>query len=312
MSYEAIAAHIKHDLERSLGITFSVGLAPSKVLAKIASKWDKPSGLTVIPGKKLPQYLGQLAAGDVWGIGPQTAAHLAQFGIRTALDFALQEPGWVKQHLTKPHQEIWQELRGTAVLPLETEARHDFKSISKTKTFTPPSNDRTYVFAQLSKNIENACIKARRHHLIARKVCFFLRTQAFEHDGYDITLTRATAFPNEIIRLVDVYFDQVFQPRLRYRLTGVVLTHLTEDLPVQLDLFDDVLKVENTARIYNCVDTLAGKYGKHTLFLGASMPAMRHAQHTGERADVPARKRELFKGETARKRLGIPMLGDVL
>lgn len=312
MSYEAIAAHIKQELERTLGLTFSLGLAPSKVVAKIASKWQKPSGFTVITGKKLPQYLGKLAVGDVWGIGPQTAAHLAQFNIRTALDFALKEVGWVKQHLTKPHQEIWQELRGTAVLPLEVTEQHDYKSISKTKTFTPPSNDRTYVFAQLSKNIENACIKARRHHLLTRKVCFFLRTQAFDHDGYEITLTRATAFPNEIVRLVDIYFDEIFRPDLRYRLTGVIFSHLTEDLPVQLDLFDDVLKVANTARLYDCVDTLARKYGKHTLFLGSSLLAMRSAQHAGERADVPARKKALFKDETARKRLGLPMLGDVI
>ena len=310
MSYAAIAAHIKQDLERALGLTFSVGLAPSKVVAKIASKWQKPAGLTVISGKQLPQYLAKLAVGKVWGIGPQTAAYLAQFGIKTALDFAVKEAAWVKQHVTKPHWEIWQELRGTAVLPLETAEKHDYKSISKTKTFTPPSNDRAYVFAQLSKNIENACIKARRHHLVARKVCFFLRTQDFHEEGYELTLTRATAFPNEIVRLVDAHFDQLFKPHLRYRLTGVVLSHLTEGLPVQLDLFDDLLKVEKTAKVYDCVDALAQRYGKHTLFLASSLPAVQRAQHTGERSDLPTRKKELFQGETARKRLGIPMLGD--
>src|SRR5688572_22894805 len=74
LSYEAIAAHIKADLERELGLTFSMGLAPTKVVAKIASKWRKPAGLTVIPGTSLHDYLAQVALEDVWGIGPQTMA----------------------------------------------------------------------------------------------------------------------------------------------------------------------------------------------------------------------------------------------
>ena len=57
MSYPAITAAIKHDLEVKLGMTFSIGLAPTKVVAKLASKWQKPSGLTVISGRELPDYL---------------------------------------------------------------------------------------------------------------------------------------------------------------------------------------------------------------------------------------------------------------
>jgi nucleotidyltransferase/DNA polymerase involved in DNA repair len=57
-----------------LGFTFSVGLAPTKVVAKIASKWQKPSGLTVIPGRELHRFLARVQAGKVWGIGKQTTA----------------------------------------------------------------------------------------------------------------------------------------------------------------------------------------------------------------------------------------------
>src|SRR5262244_1579367 len=186
MSYEAIAARIKADLEHDLGLTFAVGLAPTKVVAKIASKWQKPAGLTVISGNDLHHYLDQVPIGDVWGIGAQTTAYLTRFGIVTALDFARQEELWVRSKLTKPHQDIWHELRGTAVIPLEVGAHHAYQSISKTKTFTPPTSDRTMLLAQLSKNVENACIKARRHKLEARCVSFFLRTQDFQHTGYEL------------------------------------------------------------------------------------------------------------------------------
>ena len=61
MSYIQIAERIKRDLDTELGFTFSVGLAPNKVVAKIASKWQKPSGLTAIPGRELHRYLEQVA-----------------------------------------------------------------------------------------------------------------------------------------------------------------------------------------------------------------------------------------------------------
>lgn len=266
----------------------------------------------MISGRELPDYLRQLPVGDVWGIGKQTTSYLTQFGIRTALEFALKDEAWIKQHqLSKPYQEIWKELRGEAVLPWELEPKTDYKSVSKMKTFTPPSNDRTYVLGQLSKNVENACIKIRRYTLVARKVYFVLRTHDFRHHGYEITLSRATAFPNEMLHVIAEHFDQVFQPGTRYRLTGVVLTQLAESKPLQLDLFDGPIKVERMERVYESIDELDKRYGKHTVFLGSSLPAMVNRQHVGERGEVAPRKINLFTGETERKRLGLPMLGDV-
>ena len=186
---------IKADLEQDLGITFSLGLAPTKVVAKIASKWHKPAGCTIIAGKQLHEYLDQVAIGNVWGIGEQTTAYLARFGIATALDFARKNEHWVRAKLTKPHVAIWHELRGVSVIPLEIGEKHDYQSISKTKTFTPPTAEREMLLAQLSKNIENACIKARRHKLAARRVFFLLRTQEFRHAGYELVLSRPTNIP---------------------------------------------------------------------------------------------------------------------
>jgi DNA polymerase IV len=65
MSYLEMAAKIKHELDTKLGFTFSVGLAPNKVVAKIASKWQKPSGLTAIPGRDIHLFLQELPVGKV-------------------------------------------------------------------------------------------------------------------------------------------------------------------------------------------------------------------------------------------------------
>ena len=307
MSYLQIVEKIKRDLDTELGFTFSAGLAPNKVLAKIASKWKKPSGLTTIPGRDIHLFLTDLPVNKVWGIGAKTTALLNKFGIQTALDFARQPEFWVNKWLTKPGYEIWQELNGHSILPLITEEKSTYQTIQKVKTFTPPSSDRNFVFSQLSKNIESACIKARRYRLAAQGAAIFLKTQQFRYRWLEVRFTHATAFPHQIVRAIEPAFAQLFQPEEEYRATGVVLLKLDEDTMIQLDLFGEALKAERFSRVYKAVDHMREKYGKHTVYLGTSLLAQKFSQHLGERGDEPLRKRELFKGETKRKRMGIPM-----
>jgi len=312
LSYRQMAERIKHDLDTELGCTFSVGLAPNKVLAKLASKWQKPSGLTVIPGPSIHQFLQDLPVGTVWGIGPQTAALLGKQGLHTALQFARKSEIWVKKLLTKPFYDIWQELNGRCVLPLLTAEKTAYQSIQKWKTFTPPSPDRDFVFAQLSKNIENACIKARQYHLAARGAFVALKTQQFLVRGIEVKFSRATAFPHEMLPAIQPAFARLFHAGEEYRATGAVLVRLEEDTMRQLELFEDALKIERFSRVYQAMDHLREQFGKHAVFLGSSYLAHRFAQHLGARGDVPERTRQLFKGETKRKRLGIPMfMGNV-
>jgi nucleotidyltransferase/DNA polymerase involved in DNA repair len=308
MSYERIAQAIKHDLDTELGFTFSVGLAPTKVLAKIGSKWLKPSGLTAIPGRRIHLFLEKLPVEKVWGIGPQTSALLGKHRIRTALEYARQPEAWVRRTMTKPFYQIWQELNGKLVMELELTEKASYQSIQKMKTFSPPSADKAFVFAQLSKNIENACIKARRYQLAAAGIIIFLRQQDFRDRGLEIRLSRASAFPHEMLPLVELAFASLFNPRQSYRSTGVILLDLRECHDEQLDLFGASLQIERMTRLYQGVDRIKAKYGKHTLFLGSSFYAHAWTQHEGERGMLPERKQNMLKGESARKHLAIPML----
>ena len=308
MPYERMAAKIKQDLENELGMTFSVGLGPNKSIAKLGSRMKK--GLTIIPAYAIHHYLRGLPVQKIWGIGSQTTAFLEKNRMPTALQFAEKRREWVYANMTKPHQEIWEELHGAFVYQLTTDAKHEYQSISKTKTFTPPSTDRAFVFSQLSKNIENACIKARRHKLATRKIFFYLKTQEFSHRGLEITLTNPTASPNEIVKLVDEMFDEVYRARVPYRATGIVLMDLSVDANLQPDLFGATLDLDKWRRVYATVDDLDQKFGKHTVFLSSTLTALNRKVTTGERGDTPHTARELFKGENFRQRLSIPMLGE--
>src|SRR5262249_33193754 len=212
MAYLPIAERVQQELEKTLGFTFSVGLAPNKVVAKIASKWQKPSGLTAIPGRELHHYLAKLPVGNVWGIGPQTTALLHKHGVQTALQFAQQPETWVKRYFSKPFYQIWQELNGASVFELVTGEHETYHPIQKVKTFTPPSRDHDVVFAQLAKNIENACVKMRQYKLATERVLIFLRTQEFHDTGLELDLSRPTSFPNDILRVVSPAFEDLFVP----------------------------------------------------------------------------------------------------
>lgn len=307
MSYLKIAEQIKQVLDTELGFTFSIGLGPTKVIAKIASKWQKPSGLTCITHWDIDRYLVKLPVEKLWGIGKQTTAYLAKHSIYTALEFSRLSERWIRQHLTKPFYEIWQELHGKHVLLVATEAKHGYQSIQKFKTFSPPSKDYGFVLSQLSKNIENACMKARRYHLVAWRAGCMLRTQDFRDFGLEVAFNRPTSFSHEVIKALIPLFDKLFFPSLLYRSTGVWLFKLRGENNMQLNLYDSSLEIEKCNRIYHAIDHLRKRYGKHTVFFGTSLMANKFAQHVGERGDAPARQDVLFKGETPRRRLGIPL-----
>ncbi len=311
MSYAQMAAAIKRDLDAELGMTFSIGLSATKVLAKIGSKWQKPSGLTLMPLPEVPQFLAKTPVGSVWGIGPNTTAYLQKHSVATALDFARKDGAWVAAHLSKPFVEIWKELNGEAVYPIDAVGRESYQSISKTKTFTPLSKDPAFVLSQLSKNIENACIKARRWDLSTPVIFFFLKTQDFKYHGCEIKLSHPTNVPQDILRMVEAEFPKVFKRGVPYRATGITLMKLSEGGGAQLDLFGAVEKSDALTRVFKSVDDISARYGKHAIFLASSLKAMEHGAHVGERGDVTDRVKNLFPGETARRRLAIPMLGEV-
>lgn len=270
-SYPQIAFEIKKQIESELGITVSVGLSSSKTLCKIASKWQKPAGFTIIGFRERQAFLKDVPIGDVWGIGHATATFLTKFGISTAWQFAEMNEEWVRAHLTKPHIQCWEELNGRSVIQLETHEKQVYQSIGKSKTFSPPSSDVTYVFAQLSKNIENAFIKARRYKLGSRLLYLFLRKNDYSYDGVELKLDRVTSFPTDVLPHAKKLFPKFFHAKTLYRSTGVMLMNLENHEKNQLTIFDSVPKILKQERIFGAIDALAERYGKHSVFMGTSL-----------------------------------------
>jgi nucleotidyltransferase/DNA polymerase involved in DNA repair len=305
-SYETITFQIKKEIERELGIGVSAGLSLTKVLAKVASKHQKPDGLTVIPGRLIARYLQDLPVEKIWGIGQATTNYLNKMGIRTALEFARLPERIIKERFTKPGVEIWRELRGESVYPVLPEEKSAYASISKMKTFAPPTGNREYLFAHLLRNLESACIKARRYALAPRKIIPILKKNNFDTAGSEAKLTRPSVYPLELSPLLQELFDQLYDEKDLYRATGIILLDLVSDTPVQYSLFEDPVKAEKIRQLYEAADALGGKYGKHTLHLGGSHPIEVFGK--GRRGVPTVREQTRMYGETKRKGLGLPIL----
>ncbi|MBN1557863.1 MAG: DNA polymerase IV [Lentisphaerae bacterium] len=302
-SYETLARRIADAVRRELGISVSAGLSLTKSLAKLCSDFRKPAGFTAVPGRYIHLLLRKLPLDAVWGFGPNTVSLLRKQGLRTAYDFAVRPEAWARNLLKKPGHDIWNELRGNVIWSVETAEPAPRATIIKSKTFTPPSRDRAFVYARLVRNVESAFIKARRFALRPRALGVVLRRQDFGHEGLEAALNRPTASTLDALPLVHALFDRVFREGVDYRATMVVLGALEPDGAEQLELFEDRLRIDAVRRATHAVDAVNRQYGKHALRSAATLFMDRRADD--RRAPSPRWARPL-PGENTRRHLALP------
>jgi DNA polymerase-4/DNA polymerase V len=250
MSYGEIAKSVKDRVESSLGLTVSVGVSLTKSLAKLASSYRKPSGLTVVDGRGIEKLLGETKIEDVWGIGENTSAYLKKFNIKTAFDYVNLQETFIKKHLSKPYFEIWQELQGNQVFELDVEGKQSYKGITRSQTFTPSTNNKDLLWSRVLAHLEDAFGQARKLNYVVGKLMIFLKTQDFHYLVKEIKIQQKTSYPLLIRDLLKKAFDEIYKPKLQYRTTGCHITDFQTDTYVQTSLFSDNKLEEKAKKIY--------------------------------------------------------------
>lgn len=276
MSYRKIAEKIKKEVDEELGLSVSIGLAPTKVLAKIASNWVKPNGLTIITKDTAPEFLAKVPVKKIWGIGPKTSEQLIVRGVNTALDFKNKDIKWVNQNFSKPYESIWRELNGELILEIDAELKDTYSSIQKTRTFHPTTNDKSFLWSQISKHIEDACTKARYYNLVPKKISIFLKASDFKITSTSITLPVPSNSPEILARLAHDMFEKIHTKRTLYRTAGVTLQDLLQNYTSQKDLFGGTIKAEKFDLIHKQIDALEDKFGKRVVYLASTQQALKH------------------------------------
>lgn len=275
MSYKQIAERIKLEINNELGLSISVGIAPTKVLAKVASKWVKPNGLTIITPDKISDFLTKTSIDKIWGIGPKTSEFLKKKMVYTAQDFINKDIKWINDSLSKPYEAIWQELKGTVVMEIDPKPKTIYSSIQKTLSFHPSTNDKVFLLSQLSKNIEDACRKARYYKLTPKKFSIFLKTKNFEYVNCLISLPTPSNAPETLISLAHKKFKTMHRPGILYRTTGVTLQDLDTNSVLQGDLFGGGDMANKLELIHKQIDSLENKFGKRLVYLASTHNALK-------------------------------------
>ena len=278
MSYRQIAERIQQEIMEELAITVSIGIAPTKVLAKVASKWKKPNGLTVITKDSIPEFLKNTPIGKIWGIGRQTTAFLHKKGIHTAQDLVDKDVEWIREHLAEPYEVLWRELQGVSLKSIDPKPKTEYSSIQKTRSFHPFTNDLVFLVSQLSKHIEDACAKARHYRLVPKKLSLFLKTRYFQYVSRSLTLSIPTNAPEILLALAEAQLREMHTKGTLYRTVGVTLHGLTPSTAAQVDLFGGTDKAHKFEAIHDQIDFLENKFGKHLVYLASTHKALRRKE----------------------------------
>lgn len=277
----AIARQIKQTILSETGLTASVGVAPNKFLAKIASDLDKPDGLTVVPEDRVG-FLAPLPVSRLWGVGEKTQAILEKAGIRTIGDVQNVPAAWLAGLVGADSAEHFRRLaRGEDDRVLELE--HEEKSISREYTFPEDCTDREAIRRVLADLVEDVGHRLRSSNKYAGLGRLKLRWKGFK------TITRQKPFASFVCddfslrQMAESLFDneELTQP---VRLVGFGVSHLAENPQQQFSLFDDgsgaPLKKERLSRT---VDELRRKLGPDTIRRGAALGRSTGHREEGDR-----------------------------
>jgi len=310
MPLPEIAGRVKQDLATELALSFSVGLAGTKALAKLGSKWNKPDGLTIINQDEVWQYLAGTAIKDVWGIGRALSVQLEMQNVNSALDFVERPESWVASKFSQPTVELWKELHGEPVWSLSHGVPDAPHSIQRTRTFTPPSSDAGFLWSHLSGNVEEACMSARAEGLIPARASFFIKSQEFRYRGDEVRLAYPSDAPTDVLKALRPAFLKAYEKGVRYRATGVTLLAFRGERDLQLDVWGKSEETRKTSAVFASLDRLAEKYGESVVSLGSSFLAAQHSASRHIPSEDEYRERFRIPG-TGRKHLPLPVLGSV-
>lgn len=267
LSAQEFVSKIKEDITREVGLSVSVGLAPTKMLAKLATHKAKNSnGFYVIDRNSIYQELENVKTEEIWGIGKNTARSLRKFGIFYAHEILLKDDNFYKMYFGKRGMELKYELSGQSVIPLTGETEKP-KSIQRTRAFPEFSSDVEYIKTEIMLHLHNTCKKLREHNLKTNCIAVMLRTKDFRVFFKDEKLDNMTN--SEILLTEKVFnlFDSIYQKDVIYRSSGVLAFSLCDTEKTQLTLFKDE-KVEKCQRLSEIIDKVENKYGKGFLMAG--------------------------------------------
>jgi len=303
-TYDSIISAIKSDLQQELGLTFSLGLAPTKVLAKVASKLGKPNGLFTIPYSRIAQLTSDVSCERVWGLGPASCEKLATRGITTIGQFTAAPTAQVRSLLSKPGVELHTELQGQCVLTMNTTRRNP-QSIEHTHTFSRAINNRDYLWKEVVLHTERLCTQLRKYDLAAKHVSLMLRSRT-KYAETDIKLERHECVPELFLAELQKSFDNIYTSVELYSRVRVRMQSVQPRSDLAGDLFGGIKSATRYEHLHSVADKMNLRYGKDCMLSADRLLA---SSETVAQSRAGHRSTSLWRDNT--RYIAIPFLGEV-
>lgn len=267
------AKNIKKRVKQCVGIPVSVGIAPTKTLAKLANRLAKNSlyhdgVFDFTDHERIDELLSGVGVEDVWGIGRRYTKKLNMHGIYTALHLKNANDTWIRKNLTITGLRTVMELRGIPCISLEN-IQASKKSIVSSKSFGSPVSSLTDLTEAVSTYTSRAAEKLRNQKSIAGGLHVFIATNRFKTDRPQysnsemVILPEPTSSTPALIAAAVKCLKNIYRPGYEYQKAGVMLTDIVSETCQQRNLF--MQSSDDKAPLMKALDKINAKWGRHTL-----------------------------------------------
>jgi DNA polymerase V len=271
------AAWIKEKVRQCVGIPVSIGIGPTKTLAKIATHIAKKNSqqngvFSLVNHANSDALLESVVVADVWGIGRQYADILARRGILHALDLKNADDVWVRKHLTVNGLRTVMELRGISCLPLGSVPPAK-KSIVSSRSFRRPVCEFSDLKEAVASYVSTAAAKLRAQGALAGAIHVFLSTNRFAAKGPQrsvstmIKLPQPSSYTPTLLKYASQGLARIYKSGYRYNKAGIMLVELSGHLLKQANLFCPAEKESDS--LMEAVDTINTRWGRNMVRFAA-------------------------------------------
>ncbi len=279
IDFKAFAETVSRECRRQTTIPVSVGVAPTKTLAKIAAKLCKQypklnGGCYLYRPEDVEKVLRKFPVKDVWGIGRRSVPKLEQMGVHTAWDYTRLPQTTVRKLFALPGFRTWQELRGTPCIEFE-DMLEPRQTICVSRSFAHEIRELPLLCEQVANFAESAVTKLREQASLARELLVFAMTNRFKDDapqasgGVVVPLPDATDDHRALILAALDGCRRLYRPGYGYKKAGVVITRLEPVEGSTRSLFEDRSSAERDARLSATIDEIHRQFGRTSLLFGA-------------------------------------------
>ena len=283
---ELQAAYLIRDAVRErLGFTVNVGVARNKLLAKMASDFEKPDRVHTLFDEEIPAKLWPLPVGELYSVGRATADKLQRQGIKTIGALASLDPSLIVAMVGEKQGMMLHEFaNGRDDSPVRTHGEAA-KGYSNSVTLSENITTLAQAHSVLLSLIDNAASRMRADGARAYCVGVSIRTDQFKNFSHQRKLKEATDITAEILEIAEQLLREFWDRRMPLRLIGVSLTMITHEQSEQVSLFPDERR-ERRRKIDHAVDSIRGRFGKGTIHRAAQMS---EESELGRAEDAPDR-----------------------